>query len=187
MSTVPVLPPALQTAVVQIAETLTLTTLLDAALCGILSVQIYMYHLAFSQDRWMTKAFVYAIYVLDLVMTGTFVYDGFILYGSGFGDFTGATKIRVGWYMGLILGGFVALATQSFYAYRIFILSKSRLIPILIVIIAGVCTVLAVTNGILVTRFTEIASVHNLSNSITAGIWCAGSVLTDVLIAACMT
>ncbi|KAJ7626962.1 hypothetical protein FB45DRAFT_1029338 [Roridomyces roridus] len=106
MTTVPALPPAIQTAIIRIAETSILSYLADIGLCGILSVQIYTYYLAFPNDRWTNKTFVYAIYLLNLLLTGIFIYNAFILFGSGFGDILGATKVHSDWYMGPILGGF---------------------------------------------------------------------------------
>ncbi|KAJ7619275.1 hypothetical protein FB45DRAFT_1033156 [Roridomyces roridus] len=137
MPAVPVnaLPPAVPTAVLQMAETLIMTYLLDVALCGILSVQTYFYYLAFPNDRWINKTFVYATYVLGLFLTGLVVYQAFIMFGSGFADIIGATKVRAGWPLAPVIGGFVGLSTQSLYAYRIYILSnKSRIIPCIVLV-----------------------------------------------------
>ncbi|KAJ7626902.1 hypothetical protein FB45DRAFT_1029280 [Roridomyces roridus] len=181
------LPLALQAAVIQSDEISILTYLLDAALCGILSVQIYFYYLAFTQDRWTIKSFVYSIYVLNSASTGIFIYNAFMTFGPGFATVDSATKIHSDWYVAPILGSFVAFATQLFYAYRNHILSNSRLIPFIIATIALVSNISALAESIRLSQLTDVALVHNFFESLTAGIWFGCSALTDILIAVCMT
>ncbi|KAJ7626995.1 hypothetical protein FB45DRAFT_1082016, partial [Roridomyces roridus] len=100
----------------------------DVALTSGLTVQLFTYYQAFPNDPWITKAFVYGTYILQIIMIGFELHDAFNTYGSGFGDISSATQVRVSWYMSAMLGGIVSFSAQSFYAYRIYVLSRNRLI-----------------------------------------------------------
>ncbi|KAJ7626914.1 hypothetical protein FB45DRAFT_1029290 [Roridomyces roridus] len=180
------LPPALQAAVVQIAESMILTYLLDVALCGALTVQMFIYYQAFPTDRRICKTFAYATYVLQLTMTGFVICDAFSMYGSGFTDILGATRVRTSVYMVPILGGVVSFATQSLYAYRIYILSGSRLIPGLVVVISLASSVAALVVGAFASQASDMLSLYDFRDSVGGGVWFGASALSDILIAVCM-
>ncbi|KAJ7626901.1 hypothetical protein FB45DRAFT_1059793 [Roridomyces roridus] len=202
MPTISAPPPEVQTAVIQMpvsfiscssvpmlmcnrAGTMILVYLADIGLCGILSVQIYTYSLAFPNDRWMTKIFVYSIYVLELLMTCLFIHDAFTMYGPGFGDITGATRIRTGWYMSCIVNGIgehlLLILCGSAHTLN------SWVIPAMIAILALCANIGALATGIFVIHLTDIAAIHRSPFvSVTTVIWGGGSALTDIIIAVLM-
>ncbi|KAF7352173.1 hypothetical protein MVEN_01180500 [Mycena venus] len=154
-------------------------------LFGTLSVQLYLYYLAFPNDRIFTKCLVYTVYTLELVQTMFMTRDAFQTFGYGFGDPAAITDLYFAWLYIPVMGGLVAFIGQSFYAYRIYILSKRWIVPVLIVLVSLASSV----GGCLLGGFSHIAGhLTLLTNSkITAGIWLGSSALSDISIAVCMT
>ncbi|KAJ7190403.1 hypothetical protein GGX14DRAFT_483216, partial [Mycena pura] len=86
------------------------------------------------------------------------------------------------------MSGIVACVGQSFYAYRVYILSNSRIIPALIVAVSLIGSVGALITGAF--SFIGAGDITRLQNRRTynaVGVWCAGSAACDILIATCMT
>ncbi|SJK98173.1 uncharacterized protein ARMOST_01434 [Armillaria ostoyae] len=161
--------------------------LLHWGLFGTLSVQLYLYYLAFPKDRKFTKCLVYGIYVVELVQTILLTHDAFASFGYGFGDFEALTEVRFSWLIVPIMGAAAALVGQCFYAYRIFILSRSRIVPTFVICVSLTSYVAAVIAGVYTFEAGDITKLNNRKTSIAIGIWCGGSALCDVVIAICMT
>ncbi|KAK0451653.1 hypothetical protein EV421DRAFT_1976493 [Armillaria borealis] len=161
--------------------------LLNWGLFGTLSVQLYLYYLAFPDDRRFTKYLVYGVYAIEFVQTMLIAHDAFAMYGYGFGDIDALTKLNYNWLYVPIMSAIVACVGQVFYAYRIFILSKSRIIPILIICVSLTSSVAAVILGIYTFQAGIASGMNNRKTQIAAGIWCGASALCDILIAICMT
>jgi hypothetical protein len=108
-----------------------------------------LYFEAFPNDRLFNKYLVYGIYIVELAQTIFVTYDAFTNFGSGFGNFEALTNMHFHWLTVPLMSGLgmrgspecicgrsinaVAFVGQSFYAYRIHIVSKSWAIPILVV------------------------------------------------------
>ncbi|PBK87015.1 hypothetical protein ARMGADRAFT_972548 [Armillaria gallica] len=161
--------------------------LLNWGLFGTLTVQLYLYYLAFPNDRRITKYLVYGLYVIEIVQTILIAHDSFALFGYGFGDLEALARLNFGWLTVPIMSGIVACVGQVFYAYRIFILSKSRTIPIFIFCILSISSVAAIVTGIFTFQIGNVVQLNNRRMSIAAGIWCGGAALCDIIIAICMT
>ncbi|PBK66286.1 hypothetical protein ARMSODRAFT_1006054 [Armillaria solidipes] len=166
--------------------------LLNWGLFGTLSVQLYLYYLAFPDDRRFTKYLVYGVYVIEFVQTMLIAHDAFAMYGYGFGDIDALARMDYEWLSVPIMSAIVACVGQVFYAYRIFIVSKSQIIPILVICVSLTSSVAAVILGIGTFQDgnnTEMANreMAHRKNQIAAGIWCGASALCDILIAICMT
>ncbi|SJL10193.1 uncharacterized protein ARMOST_13577 [Armillaria ostoyae] len=161
--------------------------LLNWGLFGTLSVQLYLYYLAFPKDRRFTKYLVYGIYVIEFVQTMFIARDVFATFGYGFGDMDALTRLNFNWLTIPITGALSACAGQGFYAYRIFILSKSRIIPIFIICISlinSVASAFAVVCGFQAGIITKL-NIRKMN--IAVGIACGAAALCDILIAICMT
>ncbi len=107
-----------------------------------------LYYLAFPKDRKFTKRLVYGIYIIEFVQTMFFTHDAFAMFGYGFGDIETLTRMYFGWLTVPIMSGIgayrivcsfpllitttVAYIGQVFYACRIFVLSKSPIVPIFV-------------------------------------------------------
>ncbi|KAK0480963.1 hypothetical protein EDD18DRAFT_1113404 [Armillaria luteobubalina] len=161
--------------------------LLNWGLFGILSVQLYLYYLAFPDDRRFTKYLVYCIYVIEFVQTVLNAHDVFAMFGYGFGDLDTLTGMNDNWFSIPIMSAIVACIGQVFYAYRIFILSKSRIILILVICVSLTSSVAAVILGVHTFQAANVTEMNNRNSQIVAGIWCGASALCDILIAICMT
>ncbi|PBK66292.1 hypothetical protein ARMSODRAFT_1021493 [Armillaria solidipes] len=161
--------------------------LLNWGLFGTLSMQLYLYYLAFPDDRRLLKYLVYGIYTIEFVQTMIVAYDTFTVFGYGFGDIEVLTRMNHSWLTVPIMSAVAAGIGQVFYAYRIFILSKSRIIPIFVICISLTSSVAAVITGVYAFQAGNVIKLNNRKTSIALGIWCGASALCDILIAICMT
>ncbi|KAK0486415.1 hypothetical protein IW261DRAFT_1559816 [Armillaria novae-zelandiae] len=159
--------------------------LLNWGLFGTLSVQLYLYYLAFPNDRKITKYIVYGIYIIEFVLTILITHDAFKIFGYGFGDSDALTDGDFNYLVIPIMGGIAASVVQAFYAYRIFILSRSRIIPAFIICVSLTSFVAAVITGVY--TFQEGAIANIKSRRVSVGLSCGGYALCDVSIAVCMT
>ncbi|KAJ7799912.1 hypothetical protein B0H14DRAFT_3885839 [Mycena olivaceomarginata] len=154
---------------------------MDSVLFGALTVQLFLYYQAFPNDVLSNKSLAYTIYILNFGMTMLFFDLAIATFGFGFSNISALTPVRVEWIILPILGGLVAFLAQSFYAYRIHVLSKTRVIPCCIVIISLTSCVGSVLMD--TSSPTEASQAHFIA----VGVWCGGSALCDILIAVCMT
>ncbi|KAK0495062.1 hypothetical protein EDD18DRAFT_1310262 [Armillaria luteobubalina] len=107
--------------------------LLHWGLFGTLSIQLYLYYLAFPKDRQFVKCLVYGIYIVEFVQTILVAHDAFAVFGYGFGDLEALTEMHFNWLILPIMIAIDSLVGQVFYAYRIFILSRSRIVPAFVI------------------------------------------------------
>ncbi|KAK0459357.1 uncharacterized protein EV420DRAFT_1642322 [Desarmillaria tabescens] len=171
----------------QLSGPLIIAYLLHWGLFGTLSVQLYLYYLAFPKDRRSTKCLVYGIYIVEFVQTMLVTHDAFAEFGYGFGDIDALTGMYFNWLTVPIMSAVVAGVGQVFYAYRIFILSRSRTVPIFIACVSLTSSVAAIITGAYCFQTGNITDTHNTRLSIAIGIWGGAAALCDILIAICMT
>ncbi|KAK0474445.1 hypothetical protein IW261DRAFT_1650132 [Armillaria novae-zelandiae] len=163
--------------------------LLHWGLFGALSVQLYLYYLAFPNDKKFTKYLVYGIYIIEFVQTVLFTHDAFAEFGYSFGDIEALIAMNFNWLTVFIMNAIDTLACigQVFYAYRIFILSKSRIVPLFIICVSLTSSVTAMIAGAYSFPKDSITDLNTRKMSIVIGIWCGASALCDIIIAICMT
>ncbi|KAK0468772.1 hypothetical protein IW261DRAFT_1677177 [Armillaria novae-zelandiae] len=87
--------------------------LLHWGLFGTLSVQLYLYYLAFPKDRNFIKFLVYGIYIIEFVETMLFTHDAFAVFGYGFGDIKALMGLHFYWVAVPIMSG-VAIITAAY-------------------------------------------------------------------------
>ncbi|KAK0196023.1 hypothetical protein F5146DRAFT_951768 [Armillaria mellea] len=156
-------------------------------LFGTLSVQLYLYYLAFPEDRKVTKYLVYGIYLVEFVQTMLVTHDAFTMFGYGFGDIEALTRIHFGWLTIPIMSAVAASVGHAFYAYRLDILSRSRIVPAFVICVSLTSSVAAIFTGVYSFEEGDITAFHNRRTSVAIGIWCGCSALSDIVIAICMT
>ncbi|KAK0480979.1 hypothetical protein EDD18DRAFT_1363582 [Armillaria luteobubalina] len=161
-------------AIEQLAGPFIVGFLLNWGLFGTLSVQLYLYYLAFPNDRRLLRNLIYGIYIIESVQTILVAHDAFTMFGYDFGDIHALTRMNSFWFTVPIMSAVAAGVGQVFYAYRIFVLSESRIIPIFIICIYSF-------------QAGDLTKTNNRKTQITAGIWCGAAALCDILIAICMT
>ncbi|PBK82324.1 hypothetical protein ARMGADRAFT_1090382 [Armillaria gallica] len=173
--------------IAQLSGPLIVGCLLNWGLFWTLSVQLYLYYLAFPDDRQSTKYLVYGIYAIEFVQTMLAAHNVFATFGYGFGDMDVLNKTNFNWLTVPIMSAVVACVGQVFYAYRIFIVSKSQIIPILIICVSLTSSVAAVFSDIYTIQTGNATRMDNRKTQIAAGIWCGAAALCDILIAICIT
>ncbi|KDR71275.1 hypothetical protein GALMADRAFT_30326, partial [Galerina marginata CBS 339.88] len=110
--------------------------LLNWGLFGVLSMQVYLYYLAFPNDRVGFKAVVYASYLLETAQTILFTRSSFRTFATGFSDPAILDEVDILWLSVPIMSGMVACLAQVFYAYRIAVLSQKKYLSVLIILLA---------------------------------------------------
>lgn len=176
-STVPGIPSDIAT----IAGPLLLAYLFHWGLFGALSVQLYNYHATFPDDSRISKTIVYGVYLIELAQTFIITRDCFTAYAIGFGDLNALNEILLLWLSGPVLTGIVSCTVQLYYAYRVFVLSKSRVLLGVISTISLLQATSSIAQGVVSFR---IGNLHDLAakSSVTCSIWLAGSAACDVII-----
>ncbi|EJD00212.1 uncharacterized protein FOMMEDRAFT_170199 [Fomitiporia mediterranea MF3/22] len=155
-------------------------------LFGILTVQVYIYYLAFPKDRTAFKCLVYGLYTVDMAQTLIVTHDAFFSYAKGFGSLSALDAMQTGWLAVPVLSGIVSCTVQLCYTYRIYVLSKSKVLVIGISALAVTQGSAAIAEGVQAFeagRFSTLASKAFASTTV----WLAGSAACDLIIAASMT
>ncbi|GJE98670.1 hypothetical protein PsYK624_149050 [Phanerochaete sordida] len=168
-----------------LAAPLLMGTLFNWGLYGILSVQVYLYHISFPRDRWTTKGLVYFIYVIDTVQTCLVTRDVFNGYAKHYGNLDVLDSIQTEWLAVPVFSSIVSCTVQMYYAHRIGILSGSQILRGLVCVLAltaGVSGVVAGSQAFRVPRFSELEGTASIS----VGIWLAGDAACDIIIAVLM-
>ncbi|PBK88496.1 hypothetical protein ARMGADRAFT_1167961 [Armillaria gallica] len=161
--------------------------LLNWGLFGTLSVQLYLYYLAFPKDRQFIKYLVYGIYIVEFVQTILVSHDAFAMFGYGFGDLDALTEVHFNWLIVPIMSAVIACVGQSFYAYRIYILSRSRIVPAFVICVSLTSFVAAIITGVYMFQASNITELNEQKTSIFIGVSCVGYAMCDIVIAICMT
>ncbi|KAF7354084.1 hypothetical protein MVEN_01095800 [Mycena venus] len=174
--------------IAQLSGPVLLGYLLNWCLFGTLSLQLYLYYQAFPQDVLWNRCLVYTVYAIEFVQTMLMTNDAFSTFAYGFGDLSALTSLRLEWFALPILTGLVAFIVQSFYAYRVYILSESWKAPLFIILIALVSSAGAFVHGGVTgheDRTSDLWSSGEIYAS--AAVWLFGSALSDLVSATCLT
>ncbi|KAF9479627.1 hypothetical protein BDN70DRAFT_993341 [Pholiota conissans] len=161
--------------------------LLNWLLLGVLSVQVYIYHISFPKDTKKTKTLVYFIYLVEFVQNAFIGETAIHLFADHFGDLHELNQIGSIWITATLMSALPAFISQAFYAYRVRVLSHSKTLPLVILLLsvtqgaAGLAvTVLGFNAKIISDLFTkEIVLITTIAN--------ASSALCDIIIAATLT
>ncbi|KAJ7042355.1 hypothetical protein C8F04DRAFT_896189, partial [Mycena alexandri] len=143
-----------------------------------------LYYQAFPNDRVFTKGLVYTVYCISLIQVIFATIDAFNTFGYGFGDPSALTTTKFAWLVAPVFGGIVACIVQSFYAYRLYQLSRSRIVPsILVFVTLGTC-VTGIIEGVSVRQC--VCSRRHDPLTI-CQLFLVGAALIDITIAGCMS
>ncbi|KAF7369279.1 hypothetical protein MVEN_00255700 [Mycena venus] len=151
------------------------------------------------------QCLVYTVYLLEVIQTILMTHDAYTNFGTGFGNTETLRGVHFDWLTIPITSGIgavlsmvdvsmfmltlssVAFIGQTFYAYRVYILSKSPCIPVLIVAVS----LLSGVSGILIGSFQRQVGVvpppHTRENSVVSALWLGGAALSDFIIAVSVT
>ncbi|KAH9922716.1 uncharacterized protein B0H18DRAFT_1016612 [Fomitopsis serialis] len=161
-------------------------SLLNYGLQGVLIAQVYIYHVCFPNDPLSLKAFVYGICIFELVQTALCSVDSFHVYVWGYGDqVDNLLSFYNGWFTICVMAGLVSAAVQSFFAWRILMMSRYRWLCAFIVTISLTQMSAAIVSGVKMKALTTDEDEAVIIPYIDT--WLAGSALTDSVIAISMT
>ncbi|KZT09153.1 uncharacterized protein LAESUDRAFT_810799 [Laetiporus sulphureus 93-53] len=168
---------------------------------SVLTVQTYIYYLCFPHDRWTQKCLVYVLCIYEWVQTGlitAFTYRLLLWatststqsFSSAIDDF----ELFSGnaWVTIYIMGAVQSAAVQIYFSRRIYILSRSYVIPCFTVFVAlaqlsaglvgGVQTFKTITDC-LRGSYGAVYSYEVLNIDVATYVWLAASTICDLTIA----
>ncbi|KAF8902563.1 hypothetical protein CPB84DRAFT_1846215 [Gymnopilus junonius] len=183
MSALPPIPPDIG----RIAGPLLIGYLLNWGLEGVLSMQVYMYYLAFPQDPLSNKLLAYGIFIFETVQTILLTQTAFRSFAAGFGNLGALDRIGLIWFYRSYHEWNCCFCRSIFYAYRIRILSQTKTASIIIIVLAFVQLGGAIATGVESKKAVFTSKFLRRTSLITTGIWNGGSALCDIIIAGCMT
>ncbi|KAF8187803.1 hypothetical protein BJ912DRAFT_419926 [Pholiota molesta] len=170
-----------------LAGTLLISTIINWGLFGVLSVQVFLFSQAFPNDRPIFKAMVYGTYLLETAQTITLTVSAWATIVQGFGQpnasvstFTAITTSVS------LLEAITAMVAQTFYAYRIMIISENKIIPSFIMLMSLTSFMAQVVVSVIIgqAKNFEIIQLHTLKTSDFIGIWIGTGCACDIAIAA---
>ncbi|KAH7907512.1 hypothetical protein BJ138DRAFT_494847 [Hygrophoropsis aurantiaca] len=164
---------------------------LSFCLMGFLTLQTYIYFKRFSTDPIRLRAFVWVLFVTELLITG------FTLHGFWVGAINNSLMIIVGitledvkflvlWSLKALacLTGFVSFITHGFFCWRIWCLKRSCLIPIFVMMISLLQFSMVAYGGIMygLCPTMNIGDFYNPNFEFSIPIWLSGSLMCDTII-----
>ncbi|KAJ7028771.1 hypothetical protein C8F04DRAFT_1118580 [Mycena alexandri] len=160
--------------------------LFNWGLLGVLTTQVYIYHVNFPKDKPILKALVYGIYLLDWAQTCSATYDAFQWFVYGWGDISVLYLVYTDFLNVPLLSSIIGALVQIFYGWRIWIFSKSK-------VLFGVVCLLAclqLGGGIAVSYYLFMDASETSTNphlNQTVAVRLAGSAVVDAVISVSMT
>lgn len=154
--------------------------MLNVWLFGFSIVQAYIYYVNFKTDKPFMRFFVLFLMLADTanaIVDQVFMYQYLI---SNFGDLNYASKSNRAFASDPIMTGIIAFATQMFFAWRVYKLMHSKIMPAFIVIGATVSFLSAIGTTIGVEIVLFFAEFQNFQ--VIVILWLGFAALTDLLI-----
>lgn len=160
--------------------------LLNYGFYGVLTVQTYIYYSAFPDDKTIHKVLVYSVFVVESVQTVMITYDAFQDFAFGFGNMGALDSMNLIWFDCCIMDGLVAFTVQAYFAYRIHLLSNSKVIAGFILLMGLAQISGAIATGIIAKSVGAFSRIREPC-FIPALFWLGGSAICDITIAVAMT
>jgi len=170
----------------KIAGPLLIAHLLNWGLFGVLSLQVYMYYLAFPKDRSVYKVLVSVTYLLEVAQTFLATESAFKTFAFGFGNPAVLDEVGVLWFSAPLMSGMSAFLSQSFYAYRIYVLAQSYHFSGMIMLLASFSLAGCIALSVETKKAVLFSRLLVKGTFTSAAIWESGGAACDVLIAASM-
>ncbi|TFL00613.1 hypothetical protein BDV98DRAFT_605254 [Pterulicium gracile] len=157
--------------------------MLNWLLMGILSVQLYIYHLNFyGRDRKVLQALAYGLFIIDLVQTGLATWDGFEWFVLGWGN---AERLLIPFSAPVnspLFDAVTALLVQGYYCWRIYILSRVKWWPALLLLLTFLQAASGVASGVVAALANDFRLIHDRV-LVVGTIFMGTAALVDTLIA----
>ncbi|KAJ7765795.1 hypothetical protein B0H16DRAFT_1524419 [Mycena metata] len=169
--------------VAQLTLPMFLGTILNWALFGTLLVQVYIYFSAFPQDRRWWKHLVIAIVFLETVETFANARDMIHIFGVGFGNMDVLDNVGWAWFSVPVMGSIIACICQTFYGWRLYIISQNPFVFGLIMLVSAVQLVAGLWTGVNICIAKKFSLLQSF-NLIPTATWLAATSCADLLIVA---
>ncbi|KAL4253741.1 hypothetical protein ABKN59_002994 [Abortiporus biennis] len=158
---------------------------LNWGLVGVLTVQVFIYHTVFPNDRLGLKAIVYSVYIIDLIQTFMNTQQVFKNLIYDFGSPSSFRAFSISWLSLTVLGGLVSYIAQTTYAWRIWVFSKSKVVSGLVAFLSLLQFASSFAAAVELMGATHVGRIPN--NVLAAALlWLVSSALVDVIIAVSM-
>ncbi|TKY90492.1 hypothetical protein EX895_000490 [Sporisorium graminicola] len=154
--------------------------MLNVWLYGFSIVQAYIYYVNFKTDKPFMRYFVLFLVIADTVNS---IFDQVFMYQylvSHFGNLTYASKSNAAFAADPVMTGIIAFSTQLFFAWRVYKLMHSKIMPTLIAIGATISLLSAIGTTIGVEIVLEFQKFQKFQEVVI--LWLGFAALTDVLI-----
>ncbi|KAJ7020243.1 hypothetical protein C8F04DRAFT_1144793 [Mycena alexandri] len=155
---------------------------------GTLVMQLYTYYQNFPTDRIGIRILVYGLFLVDIAQTVILTHHGWFFIINAWGQASMFDIVPWSSTMIPILCGFVSATVQIFYAWRIWMLTTSRMVrsvAVLIVLVALTQGLAAIITGFVSLKTPTQENLIRLHPEFS--IWLGGSFACDIMITACMT
>ncbi|KAF7349355.1 hypothetical protein MSAN_01725300 [Mycena sanguinolenta] len=158
-------------------------TLTNFALFGVLAVQVYIYYMAFPNDRLSSKILVALVVIAEILQTLGDTRITIRIFGAGWGNPEILDAISWAWFSVPVLGSFIASMGQMFFAWRIYIIAKNLYVPAVIASLSAFQFAAGVWTGVDITRTKKFSNLHVMK---TPEAWLAATAVDDLIIVAAM-
>ncbi|TFK64529.1 hypothetical protein BDN72DRAFT_846517 [Pluteus cervinus] len=179
------LPPEVQPIITYLTAPQLLGVMFNWGLWGILTVQVFVYYLCF-QDKLSVRCLVYGLYTIECLQTALSTWDAFQWFSAGFGDLAVLNNPLASPYDSPVIDAIISLCVQLFFCWRIFVLSKSRIISAIIATISVAQAGAGIASGIKAGQIGDLSKLREFLIP-ELSVWLGGAALADVLIAITMT
>jgi len=116
-----------------------------------------------------------------------FAYTAFNTFAAGFGNIVAIVDGSILWFSVPVLSSAVAFVVQVFYAYRISVLAKDKIVAAIILLFALAQLAGGFATGVIAHQITLFTDFLVTRTFIATGVWNGCSAMCDILIAAAMT
>jgi len=156
-------------------------------LLGALVVQCYYYHINFGhRDRLRIRLVVVFTFILEIVQTALVARDSYILFCSQWGVPSALLRVGLIWLYVPIMGSTMSLVAQSFWAWRLLLISQTYWIPGVVLTFSVTQFIAGLVTGIKCTFIADL-DVTDLTRVFEpASVWLAGTAVADLVIVAFM-
>ncbi|KAG7100235.1 hypothetical protein E1B28_002009 [Marasmius oreades] len=154
---------------------------------GALCVQVFLFYWAFPKDRLFLKLVVYGLFALDIIQTALITRDAFFKFGTHFGNVTTFASLENLWLSVFVINAISGTIVQLFFAYRISVLSKSRILGGLVALLAVAGCAAGMASGIRakISPLTNLGTIA-ISTKTEFSVWLSISAACDILITTSM-
>ncbi|KAJ7442762.1 hypothetical protein B0H11DRAFT_491015 [Mycena galericulata] len=152
-------------------------------LLGALVVQCYYYYINFGHtDRRRIRFIVVFTFILEIVQTFLVARDSYILFCAQWGVPSALLRVGLIWLYIPIMGSLMSLIAQSFWAWRLLLISKTYWIPGLVLTCSLAQFIAGLVTGIKCTLIPNLDVTQLSIVFAPASVWLAGTAVADLII-----